>query len=161
MLCMLGFARAPLRHGRVSVSPRRGNPREQRCECAPEAAWQRRTRYGLRRCRFDTKLDHKLRAVSMTLQTAGDFVVAFTSSAVPSASSAGDPEVVALLGTLWAQKMHNRQLSLEAELSSHVRPTPHVPLLSHSAPAPSGVRYSSFLRPFPAHLPTRSPSVAT
>eukprot|EP00892_Ulva_mutabilis_P009357 jgi/Ulvmu1/6794/UM306_0001.1 len=68
---------------------------------------------------FDMKLDHKLRAVSMTLQTAGDFVVALASSAVPSASSAGDPEAIALLGTLWGHKMHNRQLSLESELSAH------------------------------------------
>lgn len=77
------------------------------------------------RCRFDMKLDHKLRAVSMALQTAGDFVVAFTSSAAPTAPGGGDPEAVALLGTLWAHKMHNRQLSLEAELSSHVRPNLH------------------------------------
>lgn len=68
------------------------------------------------------KMDHKLRAVSMTLQTAGDFVVAFTSTAAPTAAGGGDPEAVALLGTLWAQKMQNRQLSLEAELSSHVCP---------------------------------------
>lgn len=91
-------------------------------------------------CRFDMKMDHKLRAVSMTLQTAGDFVVAFTSSAAATAPGGGDPEAVALLGTLWVQKMHNRQLSLEAELSSHVRPDARsvLPVAPRRAQRPSG-----------------------
>jgi hypothetical protein len=71
-------------------------------------------------CRFDMKLDHKLRAVALTLHTACDFVLAFTSSA-GSVSTGGDPEARALLSSLWGQKMHNRQLCLESELAAHVR----------------------------------------
>ena len=69
------------------------------------------------------KLDHKLRAVSLTLQTACDFVLAFTATAT--SADAPDPESLALLCTLWAQKMENRHLSFESELAAHVR---HCPL---------------------------------
>lgn len=65
------------------------------------------------------KLDHKLRAVSMLLQTACDFVVAFVSTAA--APAYGEPEAVTLLATLWSQKMHQRELSFDSELASHVR----------------------------------------
>lgn len=65
------------------------------------------------------KLDHKLRAVSMVLQTACDFVVAFVSTAA--APAYGEPEAVTLLASLWSQKMHQRELSFDAELASHVR----------------------------------------
>lgn len=69
--------------------------------------------------RFDMKMDHKLRAVSMVLQTACDFVVAFVSTAA--APAYGEPEAVTLLATLWSQKMHQRELSFDSELASHVR----------------------------------------
>jgi hypothetical protein len=65
------------------------------------------------------RLDHKLRAVSATLQTACDFVIAFTATANNPTSP--DPESLALLATLWAQKMDNRHLSFENELAAHVR----------------------------------------
>lgn len=65
------------------------------------------------------KLDHDLRALSMILSTACDFVIAFTATA--NAPDAADAESLQLLSTLWAQKMDNRHLSFEAELASHVR----------------------------------------
>ena len=65
------------------------------------------------------KLDHKLREVALVLQTACDFVVAFVSTAAAPAYS--EPEAVTLLATLWAQKMHQRELTLDAEIASHVR----------------------------------------
>lgn len=69
--------------------------------------------------RYDMKLDHQLRSVALTLQTACDFVIAFTANAT--APGRGDEEALALLATLWAQKMANRQLTFESELASHVR----------------------------------------
>ena len=69
--------------------------------------------------RYDMKLDHKLRAISLTLQTACDFVIAFTATA--NSPTSPDPDSLALLASLWAQKMGNRHLSFESELAAHVR----------------------------------------
>jgi hypothetical protein len=74
------------------------------------------------------KLDHKLRAVSLMLQTACDFVIAFTATA--NAPDSRDADSLQLLSTLWAQKMDNRHLSFEAELASNVR----IIAASHSFP---------------------------
>ena len=65
------------------------------------------------------KLDHKLRAVAATLQTACDFVVAFTAAARHPSSP--DAEGAALVAQLWASKMCDRHLSSETELAAHVR----------------------------------------
>jgi hypothetical protein len=64
------------------------------------------------------KLDHQLRVVAQLLHTACDFVIAFTAHAT--APGNRDEESLALLATLWSQKMQSRQLTFEAELASHV-----------------------------------------
>jgi ABC-type methionine transport system permease subunit len=102
------------------------------------------------------KLDHKLRAVSMVLQTACDFVIAFVSTAA--APAYGEPEAVTLLATLWSQKMHQRELSFDAELANHVRSFPSV-FLFISFLSISPVHFSNLARSISSVIPR--PPIAT